>query len=1017
MSIPRLVILLSSAVLAACGGGGGGSSGPSGGVTPDVTDTSAPQVTSVSPANGTTRVPLGSNVIVVFNEPIIAVTGEVGVQVTGPSGSVSGTAHYDSASLSVTFSPTNPFTEYTQYQVMVINIADPAGNLNKQVYSGSFTSLDITSPVTSASEVTGIYNRDLSVSLSCSDTGGSGCATTYYSVDGSTPSLGYNGPVTIGEGTTTLRFYSVDNDGQVEIEQAITYTVDLTPPSVSAVSPQSGAANVAMDATVPVTFSEPIDVSTLVNGSITLNNGMGGEISYDSTTNTATFVPSALLKCNTTYTGTVTGVADLATNVMTANYSWSFSTVNDCSAPMTTASPDGGVIRGSSVSVTLACDDSMNSPSTGCARIAYTTNGTTPSFDPPNGTIVSGNIAGPITLGIGETKLKFAAEDNAGNIEIVRSKHFAVSNNGYLYVAEDNGLYRGIGQVPGTFIALVGGIGTDKVFRDAITSRLYAVDANELYTSDDDGMSWSNECCSNSNVMDIYAAGSQVYLGTGSGLLVSRDGLRTFSLRTTSAGLNSNVVNELNVSDNRVCVRTGTNSIAVSDDYGMTFTSHNFGIDGAYALFVDGINVYVGGMNGLYISTDGGITFATPKTTANGLGSNVVNDIHAVGNYIYLATNGGISTSVDGGVTFKNVTVTGGSPQAVYANGSYVYASAYNSYNPSVGGVSIAPVSATGNLFFSAPKAQINGLRDNNVREMSGGPSGEVYFSTMGGLSVSYDNGTTFFNNGLGGGSKRDVLASGNLLYVATQYGFSISTDGGHRFVTRTKRDGLGDNNTRNVITHSGSIYVGTTAGLSISPDGLTFTNKSAADGIGSATNPWINDLSSNGTNLYIATQDGLVVPSSKGSTPYVTLTTADGLVSSSISGVHVDNGIVYVATGSGLNISTDNTATWQLRTRSDGLVNNLLYDVYAYGNYIHVAGAGSVSISTDGGASFTENSAHAAVGTGPSSYVSGFNNYVYIADFSNLEISDDNGMTFVLRDNSSGLPSTGYLWGVSYAP
>lgn len=853
----------------------------------------------------------------------------------------------------------------------------------------------------------------LSVSLTCEDVGGSGCANTYYSVDGSTPSLVYAGPLTIAEGNTSLRFFSVDNDGQIEIENVIDYTVDLTPPSVTVVAPLDSATEVATDSQVVVTFSEEIDVSTLTHGSITLDNSVGGTITYDPTSNTATYVPGALLKCNTTYNGSVTGIADPAGNVITGSFNWSFATTSDCDAPLTTASPDGGVIRGVGVDVTLTCTDVGTATSTGCARIVYTTDGSTPSFEPVNGTVVSGNTAGPITLGTGETILQYAAEDNAGNDEVIRSSRYAVSDNGYLYVAGENGLSRGNGPVPNSFITMRGGIGSGRVFRDVINNRLYSVTSGNLYVSDDDGMSWQEQCCDSFSVYDVYAVGSQIWLGTSNGLLISRDGLRTYMLRTVTDGLADNAVTQVYVIDNQVYVRTSTNSIGVSDDYGTTFSNYIFGDYGAYALFIDGDNIYVGGSDGLHISTDGGATFAPPKTTIDGLGSNTVVDIHAGNGNIYLATTAGVSVSTDGGNSFNNYTITGGSVDAIYVDGTTLYASAYNSYN-STGGVTIAQVQVDGTLTLAAFKDKGSGLRYNEIYEIEGGPGGEVYFSSAGGLSVSYDGGNSFVNNGLGGLQLFGVYANGSNVYVASKYGFSISTDGGNRFVTRTEYDGLGDNYTSNVIEHAGNIYVGTVAGLSVSSDGITFSNKSAADGIGSVYTPSIKDLSSDGTNLYIATDAGLSMPANTGPTEYKTLTTADGLASNSVTGVHVDNGIVYVATnGSGLNISSDNGATWLHRTSSDGLVSNTLYDVYAAGNYVHTGGTGSVSISTDGGVSFTKNPAL----SGATSYVSGHDNYVYVADFGDLKISSDNGMSFVLRDTSYGLPATRYIWDTHYTP
>lgn len=63
--------------------------------------------------------------------------------------------------------------------------------------------------------------------------------------------------------------------------------------------------------------------------------------------------------------------------------------------------------------------------------------------------------------------------------------------------------------------------------------------------------------------------------------------------------------------------------------------------------------LYTATNGGLGISTDGGETF-TYRTTADGLGSNIVRGVYADGATVYAATAGGLSISTDGGATFTN---------------------------------------------------------------------------------------------------------------------------------------------------------------------------------------------------------------------------------------------------------------------------------------------------------------------------------------------------------------------------
>ena len=53
------------------------------------------------------------------------------------------------------------------------------------------------------------------------------------------------------------------------------------------------------------------------------------------------------------------------------------------------------------------------------------------------------------------------------------------------------------------------------------------------------------------------------------------------------------------------------------------------------------------------------LTF-TNKTTANGLGSNILTGVYAVGSTVYAATSAGLSISTDGGENFTNKTTSDG---------------------------------------------------------------------------------------------------------------------------------------------------------------------------------------------------------------------------------------------------------------------------------------------------------------------------------------------------------------------
>ena len=115
---------------------------------------------------------------------------------------------------------------------------------------------------------------------------------------------------------------------------------DLTAPTVSAVFPAQGTANVFPDTNVTATFNEDIDPATIDGSTFELrdgsNNLISGTVTYDVGTRTATLDPTGSLPIDS-FTATLRGgtteptVKDLAGNSLASDYSWSF-TASDCTA-------------------------------------------------------------------------------------------------------------------------------------------------------------------------------------------------------------------------------------------------------------------------------------------------------------------------------------------------------------------------------------------------------------------------------------------------------------------------------------------------------------------------------------------------------------------------------------------------------------------------------------------------------------------------------------------------------------
>jgi parallel beta-helix repeat protein len=121
-----------------------------------------------------------------------------------------------------------------------------------------------------------------------------------------------------------------ENDNYPLVEPFENYQIveDTTPPTVSGVTPENGATNVAINPVVTTAFSEAMDSSTITTESFTLSGSkVSGTVTYDSDTYTATFTPDANLDYDHEYTATLsTAITDEAGNPLPEPYTWSFIT-------------------------------------------------------------------------------------------------------------------------------------------------------------------------------------------------------------------------------------------------------------------------------------------------------------------------------------------------------------------------------------------------------------------------------------------------------------------------------------------------------------------------------------------------------------------------------------------------------------------------------------------------------------------------------------------------------------------
>ena len=102
---------------------------------------------------------------------------------------------------------------------------------------------------------------------------------------------------------------------------------DTNAPTVTSVSPLSGAVGVARDSVIKGTFSETLFSPSIVANSLTLSPSATGTVALDASSKTVTLTPASDLKILTTYSATLSkSISSLSGKLMGTDYTWSFTT-------------------------------------------------------------------------------------------------------------------------------------------------------------------------------------------------------------------------------------------------------------------------------------------------------------------------------------------------------------------------------------------------------------------------------------------------------------------------------------------------------------------------------------------------------------------------------------------------------------------------------------------------------------------------------------------------------------------
>ncbi|HEY3374906.1 MAG TPA: Ig-like domain-containing protein [Candidatus Aquicultor sp.] len=338
-------------------------------------DITPPNVVSADPVNGATGIASNKTVTITFSENIQTSIAYGMITVKDSSNNPVAIATSIS-NRTLTITVPGGWGSNTTYTVIipaaaVKDMVVPTGNNMATQYTLSFTTQDTTAPaVSSADPVNGVtavaVNKTITITFSepiqvgtaynsiALATGGNAASIT-KSISGSTLSITPLGTLNYGVVyTLTVPAAAVrDATGNVLAGQyTLTFTTgaDTEAPTVSSTLPASGAATVATDTTVSVTFSENI-VTGAHYDEIALKDSAGTSVPITKSINSKVLnlKPSSGLTCSTVYTVTIPAgaVKDSSDNNLVSAYTLSFTITPNTTPP---AKPTGLAVAISTIS-------------------------------------------------------------------------------------------------------------------------------------------------------------------------------------------------------------------------------------------------------------------------------------------------------------------------------------------------------------------------------------------------------------------------------------------------------------------------------------------------------------------------------------------------------------------------------------------------------------------------------------------------------------------------------------------
>jgi len=331
-----------------------------------------PVVTSTIPANGAANVPLNQKITATFNQAMnpatITAAGTFTVAVAGGGAAVAGTVTYVAGANTAIFTPTMNLAPTTVYTAMITTAAQSVGGIPLAAnHSWTFSTgiaINSTAPTVIATVpiadaidvptntmVTATFSKAMDPStitatgtftLAVFGVGGAAVPGTVQYAGAIATFTPTNALTAATEYTATITTAAKDLTGNaLGANYVWSFTTgagpSTTPPTITLTSPADLDTGVTLNAAVNATFSEAMNPTTLLApGTFTVAvSGVGGaavtgNVTYDPTSDTATFTPLANLAPSTNYTATISNAAtDVSGDPLIAGTTpnpWSFMT-------------------------------------------------------------------------------------------------------------------------------------------------------------------------------------------------------------------------------------------------------------------------------------------------------------------------------------------------------------------------------------------------------------------------------------------------------------------------------------------------------------------------------------------------------------------------------------------------------------------------------------------------------------------------------------------------------------------